>query len=121
MNKKQYKSLWITTQLLLLILPMMLSLIFVKYNISYDKHYVNTVYDRAKDVDYATEDKLTDFTNAVVAKADIDGEFETLVWKLQHQELYYYEAIGCGLFLGILFQLINIFWCSIYMDKYVYD
>ena len=64
---------------------------YTSYQISWDEHYVNSVYERALVQGYSP-DKVTDFSEGSVASIDATGRYETKVWKLQHKELYYLEG-----------------------------
>jgi len=112
MNKKQFMYLWVVVQISLFILPILICGIIVpKYEMSWDKHYIKTVRTRAME-GYANN-KLTDFSDAEIAKYDAEGKYEDKVWKLQHKEIYYFEGIGVGFLIGLLCQLFNIFWYGI--------
>jgi hypothetical protein len=114
MNKTQYKFLWISTQVVLFILPMIIALFVVPYQISWDEHYTQTVNVRAFTEE--SPNKVTDLKEAVVSKIDAQGEYENKVWKLQHKELYYFNAIGGGFAIGLILQILNLVWAMFYGD-----
>ena len=119
MNKKQYKYLWTGVQIFLFLIPMICAIVFTPYEISREKHYVTTINRRALIEGYKTEQTFTDFTEAVVAKNDALEVYEKGTWKTKHPELYWYESIIGALLLGIIFQVFNFIWVSIYNDLYV--
>ncbi len=116
MNKRQYKFLWKSIQISLFFLPIIISLVLTSYSISWDKHYVNTVIQRALSEGYAP-DKMTDFSDKAVAEYDAQGRYEKKVWKLNHQEIYYLEHLLFGIVVGLTFQIGNMIWHMYYIDE----
>lgn len=98
---------WISVQSFLFLLPIIIGLVFVPYNISYDQKYVDNVNIRAFEYE---EGKITDFSEAQVKKQDADGKYIRKEWKLENKELYYFDAILLGSILGFFLQIGNVFW-----------
>jgi len=117
MKKETYKKLWMTTQALLFIIPIIVSVIFTGYQISWDAHYVDNVNSRALIEGYSPN-KFTDFSDAEVSKADISGTFERKVWKQNNKSVYFILNIVIGVTLGCLLQIFNMIWKDIYEMKY---
>ena len=116
MNKRQFKYIWFTFQLALFILPILGSLWYVPYSISYDEKYVSDVNERA--FQQAQEGKITDFKDATVAEKDAEGNYVYKEWKLQNKELYWIYAVIFGIVIGSLFQMFNVIWKFCYQEKY---
>jgi len=114
MNRKIFIRVWFTVQSLLFILPIIMLLIYVPYDISYDELYVKDVNSRA----FESNNKLTDFKEAVVADNDANGKYIEKVWMLENKSIYYINAIFIGLLLGFLLQLCNMMWITIYDDMF---
>ena len=114
MNKKQYLALWIITQSLLFILPIIVLVFTVPYQISYDEMYVEKVIQQAEVYDGSL--KATDFTEATRLSYQSEGKYIEKEWKLQNKEIYWYEALGGGFLLGLMFQMFNLFWKLDYDD-----
>ena len=118
MNKKQFKILWAITQISLFVLPFVFALILTPYNISYDKEYVSSVNVRAFEI--MDNGKITDFREAVIAQEDAIGRYVEKEWKLQHQEIYYFNNLFAALLIGGMLQMFNPLWKMDYEDYY-YD
>lgn len=114
MNKKQYKFLWVTTQVLLFVLPIMIAIALTPYDINYDEEYIFKVNVRAFE---GQDGKITDFKDAVVANKDAQGDYVKKEWKLKNQEIYYLINILSGVFIGATLQLGNLSWMMGY-DNY---
>ncbi|MFW6173342.1 MAG: hypothetical protein ACOC5T_06310 [Elusimicrobiota bacterium] len=106
MDKEKYVKWWKTVQIILFFLPIIASLVAVPYQISYDSEYTEEVNPRVLDggdgdfnVEGAVEDKL-----------DTEGNFFDKKWKLRHKELYLVEAILSGFLIGLVLQILNVFW-----------
>ena len=91
----------------------------VPYQISYDEEYVSKVNPRA--FQQNQEGKITDFKDATVAEKDAEGDYVRKEWKLKHKELYYFEGLLFGLFIGLVLQIFNMVWSDIYRDKFDED
>jgi len=118
MNKKQYRFLWASVQIILFLIPIIYALVFTPYEISRERHYVKTINKRALVEGYKTEQTFTDFTEAIIAKNDAVETYEKRTWKTQHPELYWYENLFLALFIGLLLQLFNGPWLLGYGDIY---
>lgn len=116
MNKNLYKTIWAVVQITFLILPMVLCIWYVPYKISHDQHMVDTVNERA--FDYNGNSTLTDFTEDGIMTRDAQLDYEERAWKLEHQELYYFNAIMFGSLCTVMLQLFNYGWFSIYREMY---
>jgi hypothetical protein len=85
----------------LLIISPVLFIWYTPYVISWDRHYVNTVNERALMQGYNSENSIVDLSSIVVANNDIVGRFERKVWKLDNQFIYYREQFFYGVLLSI--------------------
>ena len=115
---KLIKALRNIVQLMLFIIPIVISLFCVDYYISWDQHYVENVNERVLNNHYG-DNSITDFSDSVIAKYDSEGKYEKKVWKLQNKELYYYENFLMGVVLGAFFQIFIFFW-NVYIDEIEY-
>ncbi len=116
MDKKQFKFLWLTVQLFLFVVPIVIGFLMVPYDISYDEEYVNNVNKRA--FSEINSNSITDMRDAVIAKYDAEGTYLKKEWKLKHKEIYYFEGIGYGILIGLAFQLGNIVWYLLFEECY---
>jgi hypothetical protein len=112
-EKRTYIKFWILVQTILLITPIMIGLVMVPYEIEKDKIYLERVGGRS----FESNDKLTDFKEAKVAEADLQGKFVQKVWMQENKELYYLYAIGYGFTYGLVFQLFNLLWVFFYVSE----
>lgn len=101
-----YVVCWVVVQAFLFVFPILVGLLSVPYEISYDQKYVNEVNIRA----FQNNLKTTDFKEAMVAENDAEGNYIRKEWKLEHKELYWYQDIMMGIVLGLMFQIFNLFW-----------
>jgi len=115
MKEKTFKKIWTTTQILLFILPIIILVCLTPYDIGEDKLWSQEVTIRNLEQE---SEALTDFKQAVVAEKDINGDFVKIKYRLQHQELYYFQAILFGVLLGVLLQVLNIVWWAMYDTSY---
>ena len=82
-----------------------LSLWYVPYEISHDQHMVDTINVRALDYEHP-EGVITDFTEAEIMRLDAQEGYENKVWKLDHQELYWYAGIVRGILISLAIVLL---------------
>jgi len=108
MKRKTYITWWIIIQSVLFIIPIMVALISIPYEIEKDKIYLEL---QGK---YINNEKTTDFTESSYAK-DID-KIADVTNHQQHKELYYFDGLGLALFFCLVLQLMNIFWFVQYDD-----
>lgn len=103
MEQKTFKAIRTGVQLTFLIVPMILCLLYVPYQISQDQHMVDTVNERA--LNYDGNGTVTDFTDAEIMSSDADLRYEKRAWKLEHKELYTYSALALGIIATALAQI----------------
>jgi hypothetical protein len=115
MKKKSFYKLWMVVQVLLFILPILISVGCTGYRISWDEHYVENVNQRAL-MDGYSINKATDFSDAQVARYDLSGHLEGKVWMLNNKEIYLFQQLGIGVLIGLLFQIGNMMWSLKAMD-----
>jgi uncharacterized membrane protein (DUF106 family) len=115
MKEKTLKPILIAIHIILLVIPIFAAIWWTPYDISYDKHYVETVNKRALSDGYSS-DKITDLSEAIVAQYDALGNYEKKVWRLENQEIYYINNIIGFSLIGILIHslLISFFYTVIY-------
>lgn len=105
MKKKTFRFIWAMLMIALVSLVIFLSLWYVPYQISHDQHMVDTINDRALEYEHP-EGVITDFTEAEIMMLDAQEEYENKVWKLDHQELYWYSGIVQGIIGSVAVLLI---------------
>ncbi len=100
MKKKIIDRIFALLMIASVIVIMALSLFFVPYDISHDQHMVDTINERALEYEHP-EGVITDFTEAEIMQLDAQEEYENKVWKLDHQELYWYGGIARGILISL--------------------
>lgn len=102
------------------IIPILVSLWYVPYQISYDEHMVSTVNERAHNYEPANQ-TITDFAQAEIIKSDAQLLYENRCWKLDHLELYSINAIIWGSVFGILIMIVCVFGLSFIEEFNIFD
>lgn len=105
MKKESFKRIWFAIGILVVITTIALAMWYVPYEISHDQHMVDTVNERALEYEHP-EGVITDFTESEIMMLDAQEGYENKVWKLDHQELYWYGGIIKAIVFSILLFIV---------------
>lgn len=119
MKEETFIKLWKIVQISLFGLPIILFIVYIPYEISYDEGYINEVIPRVLDNGEGFEGAVEDWK-------DSEGTFYNKKWKLEHKELYFFNNLFNGILVGIFLQVFNFVWGIIretieFDDTYKYE
>jgi len=114
MKRKTYIKLWVSVQVILFILPLILGTIDA--SISYKKipYYLKEL-ERNREV--IQNSKLTDFAESKLTPVEYSQKVGEYKWALEHPIMFYFNEAGVAFAASLLSQIFNLFWFMIYKEN----